>query len=769
MRFFTGLAALMIGANIFAATTPAYRDTTLSIDQRVDDLLSRMTLHEKVLQLQNNSTSSISDIPGHYRDGGTGTVHDMSLPAADAAVLFDKIQHYHMDSTRLGIPALISVEGIHGVLQNNSTIFPQAIAQSTTWNPELIREMGAAIGEEAKLMGISQLLSPVFDLARELRWGRVEETFGEDPFLISQIGTAFVNGVQSRGVGCMPKHFVAHGTPTGGLNCAAVEGGERQLRNLYAYPFARVIRDGKPIAIMGCYSSYDGVPVCGSRYYMTDFLRGELGFDGFVYSDWGSVDRLKVFHSAVSSTEDAGRQALMAGIDMDVWDWAYSTLEQQVLDGKLDESYIDEACRRILKGKFRLGLFDHPYGEPDRVADVVRSPAHKALSRRVADESAVLLQNNGILPLDKKKYKKIALLGPNSDITIFGDYGWVSSGHHEGITLKDGLQAKGLADVRQLDGCDWWSQDTTGIADAAKLAAESDLAVVAVGTRSFWLGRNAKGEKVTSGEGFDLSSLELPGKQLELLKAVKATGKPMVVVLITGKPLVMSWVKDNADALLVQFYAGEEQGASLADILYGDVNPSGRLTVSFPRSTGNTPCFYNYNPGDREQVFDKGGSLEEPNGHYVFDKPYALYPFGAGESYTTFDYLDATLEKDTFTLAEANDAFGPHPAKAGANPQALRVKVHVRNTGDRPGKETVQLYMRDMVSTINTPVKQLKAFKKVDLQPGETAEVVLEIPLEELAFYNGQLQRVIEPGDFELYVAHSSDDVRHTLPFKVVP
>ena len=741
-------AALLICGTLpsVAEEKPRYQDASLPVEERVEDLLRRMTLHEKVLQLQNNSNSDINAVESHYKES-TGTMHEMSKTAKEAAELFKKLQHHLRTQTPWGIPALITVEGINGVLQDGCTIFPQAIAQGATFNPDLVEDMAEAIGREAHVICIRQLQCPVLDIARELRWGRVEETFGEDPFLIGEMGTSFVRGSQTEGVGAMPKHFVAHGTPTGGLNCAYVAGGERELRNLYAYPFAKVIRNADPVSVMSCYSAYDGVPMTHSAYYMTDFLRGELGFKGYVYSDWGAVDRLKVFHQAVATSEEAARKAIIAGIDMDVWDWAYQTLEEQVKKGQLDEYYIDRACRRILEAKFKLGLFDEGEDaiDPAKVDKVVRSKEHVALAKAVADESIVLLENkNNILPLDLSRYKSIALLGPNSNYGVAGDYGWVNADHHECVTLFDGLKnALGQkVQVNQLDGCDWWSQKEDGIAAAVELARKSDIAIVAVGTRSLWLGRNAKANKVTSGEGFDLSSLELPGKQLDLLKAVKATGKPVVVVLITGKPLVMTWAKENADAVVLQFYGGEQQGNAMADVLLGKVNPSGRLNVSFPRSTGNTPCYYNYYRTDRETVFDKGGSLDEPNGHYVFDKPYALWNFGYGLSYTDFEYSDFSLNDTVFS----------------ANGK-LKAKVKVKNTGKRDGKEVVQLYVHDLVASVSQPVQQLKAFKKVEVPAGKEVEVELEMPIEELSFCNEYLKRVVEPGDVEIRIGRASDNI----------
>lgn len=722
-----------------------YKDASLPVAERVEDLMRRMTLHEKCLQLQNNSTSDINAIEGMYGNESPGSVHEMSKSAAEAAQLFDKMQRYLLSQTRWGIPALTSVEGIEGVLQNGCTIFPQAIAQAATFNPDLVEQMAGAIAREARVIGVRQVLCPVLDMARELRWGRVEETYGEDPFLIGEMGTRYVRGAQAEGVGAMPKHFVAHGTPSGGLNCAHVSGGERELRNLYAYPFAKVFRDADPVAVMSCYSAYDGVPMAHSAYYMTDFLRGELGFKGFVYSDWGSVDRLRIFHFATESSAYAAKKALEAGIDMDVWDNAYQTLEEQVRKGVVDEFYIDRACRRVLTAKFRLGLFDDPYGDPSKVDKVVRCKEHVALAKKMADESIVLLENkNDILPLDMNRYKNIAVLGPNSNYGVVGDYGWVGRDHHECVTLYDGVKAAlgKQATVTQADGCDWWSQNGDGIAEAVRLTEQSDLAIVAVGTRSWWLGRDAKGNRATSGEGFDLSSLELPGRQLDLLKAVKATGKPVIVVLITGKPLVMTWAKENADAVLVQFYGGEQQGNAMADVLLGKVNPSGRLNVSFPRSTGNTPCFYNYYPTDRENVYDKGGTYEEPSLHYIFERPYAIWNFGYGLSYTDFEYSDLQLN-DTVFAADG----------------MLKARVTVKNTGKRDGKEVVQLYVRDKISSVSQPIQALKAFKKVEVKAGKQVTVDLEMPIDELAFYNEYLKRVVEPGEFEIQVGRSSDRI----------
>lgn len=757
-NIFSILKRVLLGVTILASTPfaysmarnmateqiPVYKDASAPVNDRVEDLLSRMTLHEKVLQLQNRAVGNEAWFDSQFDGHSIGTVHEMYRPAMECRALMDTLAIY-MSSTRLGIPALTCVEGIQGILQDSCTIFPHALAQGSTFNPALIKKMTGACAREALSLGLRQVLSPVLDISRDLRWGRVEETYGEDPYLIAEMAVAFVDGYQEQGVACMPKHFVAHGSPTGGLNCAHVSGGQGELRNMYLYPFARVIKESRPVAIMSCYSAYDGVPVSGSRYYMTDVLRDELGFDGYVYSDWGSVERLKTFHHSVSTIEEAARQSLLAGIDLDIDD-AYRTLEQQVEDGKIDMGYIDNAVRRILTAKFRLGLFDNPADAYPRPDGVIHSPAHIALSKAVADESAVLLENNGILPLDMSRIGSIAVIGPNADYPVMGDYSWVRCGVKEGVSLLDGLKTRvpNGVKINYAQGCDWWSNDSTGIEEAVKAASESDVAVVAIGTRSTFLGRQP--DKSTSGEGFDLSSLELPGRQLELLKAIKGTGKPVVVVFISAKPLAMPWVKDNADAFIVQWYAGEQQGNALADILMGYVNPSGRLNVSFPRSTGNTPCYYNYYPTDREYGSDLGGSASEPGHRYIFEKPYALWPFGSGMSYTQYEYtdMDARLEGDS-----------------------IKVMARIKNVGARPGKEVMQVYVNDVVSSVLTPVKQLKAFSKVSLQPGESRKVILSIPLSELEIVNPSGQRVLEDGEFKIMIGRSSDDIEYTGSIRV--
>lgn len=732
--------ALLLAAT--AAGGPLYKNSKAPIDARVEDLLSRMTLKEKVMQMQNIPTGKLHEIADRFGENSYGSTHDMDHNAYDAAVIFKTLAEHLEKNNRWGIPMINCCEGIQGLLQNGCTLFPHAIAQASTWNPALIEEMTSACGREARAIGIRQVLSPVLDVARELRWGRVEETYGEDPFMIAEMAKAFVNGYQGEGVLAMPKHFVAHGSPSGGLNCASVAGGPREFRSIYLYPFRRVIAECKPGAIMSCYSAYDGEPMTGSRYYMTDVLRGELGHTGYCYSDWGSVERIKSFHNAVATPEEAAMQAAYAGIDINT-DWTYQTLVNSVREGKLSEEVINTNVRRILRAKFMLGLFEDSEVNPDDVKKVVRSKEHVALAKRVADESIILAENkNDILPLNLEKYKKIAIVGPNGHYALMGDYAWVRPNGEEGIDLYEGLvQAVGeKATVTYTEGCDWWSQNDSQIPEAVKAVEDADIAIVAVGTRSTFLGRG--GDKNTAGEAYDLSSLELPGRQLDLIKAVKSTGKPMIVVFITGKPLVMTYVQENADAALVQFCGGEQQGAAMADVLLGNVNPSGKLTVSFPRSTGNTPCFYNHYLTDRD-FWDQPGTPADPKMRYIFDIPQPVWNFGHGLSYTTFEYSGLEIDNKE---PKATDT--------------IIVKVTVTNIGDREGKEVVQLYVRDIVSSVSTPVQQLKGFEKVSLKPGESRVVELKLPIKELALWNAHMEEVVEPGDFELQIGSASDDIK---------
>jgi beta-glucosidase len=749
MRKFTILAFLLITVVGFAKqnqTILPYKNSKLSVDERVADLLGRMTLHEKILQLQHiQDATSIDTLKGF----SYGSIMNTNSSALDVYKQNLSIQNYLLNKTRLGIPVLTITEALHGVYQGGCTIYPQAIALGSTFNPSLVTRMVELISLDLNALNIKQVLAPDLDIARELRWGRVEETYGEDPFLIAAMGVAYVKTAQKNNIICTPKHFVAHGTPTGGLNLSSVCGGERELRSLYLYPFEKVIKEAKPGSLMNAYSSFDGIPMVGSHYYLTDLLRNELGFKGYVISDWDAVKQLYDFHFTASDRADAAQQAIQAGVDLEASSTCFLELEKLVQDKKIDIKNIDLAVSRVLKAKFECGLFDKPLNGDADIKTVIHSPKSIALAREIADESIVLLKNeNSILPLSTEKYKSIAVIGPNADQFQPGDYSWGRK-NENGISALKGLKNNygDKVTFNYAQGCDGWSQNKSGFTEAIDAAKKSDIAVLVVGTSS---GTFTDNKNATCGEGFDLSDLKLPGVQEDLIKEIKATGKPLIVVLVTGKPLAIPWVKENADAILLQFYGGEEQGNALADVLFGKVNPSGRLNVSFPQSVGQLPCYYNYKPSDKG-LYKQPGSFEKPGRDYVFGNSDALWSFGYGLSYTSFSYEDAVVNK---TKVKANDT--------------ILVDVKIKNTGTVDGKEVVQLYVHDVVSSVVVPVKQLKGFDKVLLKAGETKTVRFILPISELSLINQQMKKVVESGDYELQIGAASNDIKITKIITVI-
>jgi len=715
-----------------------YQNKQLPVEQRVKDLLSRMSLHDKILQLQHIQDANSIDT---FKGESYGLMMNTASTAAEVTNLNIKIQNYLLTKTHFGIPIISCTEAVHGTYQGGATIYPQAIAQGSTFNPDLVVKMMNMIAKDLHAMNIHQVLAPDLDIARELRWGRVEETYGEDPFLNATMGIAYVKTAANNNIICTPKHFVAHGTPMAGFNLASVSGGERDLRSIYLYPFEKVIKEAKPLSLMNCYSSYDGVAVAGSKYFMTNILRKELGFKGYVVSDWGSVEMLKFFHHTAATNADAAIQAIEAGVDLEAGSNCYLALEKLVKEKKFNVKYIDLAVSRVLYVKFASGLFDHPLNNEIDLATTIHSKESIELAKEIADESIVLLSNkHSILPLSPKEYTSIAVIGPNANQFQPGDYTWSRTTDH-GISALKGLQK--IVDnkiiINYSKGCDAWSQNKSGFTEAVEAAKKSDVAIIVVGTES---GTFTDNTNATCGEGYDLSDLKLPGVQEDLIKEIKSTGKPIIVVLISGKPLAIPWIKENADAILVQWYGGEQQGNALADVLFGNVNPSGKLNVSFPQSVGHLPCYYNYKPTDKG-FYESPGSIDKPGRDYVFSNSNALWSFGYGLSYTSFQFIDATVNKEK---VKANDS--------------ITIDVKIKNSGNADGKEVIQLYVRDMVSSVVTPIKQLKAFKKIFLKAGEEKFIRLVLPISELALFNQQMKRVVEPGEFELQIGAASDDIK---------
>lgn len=752
IKVLSAAALLILSAtlNSCSDSAPVYKDTNRPVEERVADLLSRMTLEEKVAQMQDlkfnqfsvDGKVDIARMDSVLQGMSYGSIFGSKLSVDEMQQSLLVLNRYIATNNRLGIPVIGEAESLHGLIHDGATIFPQAIALSSTFNPDLVNRVAKTIAQESKAVGIDQVLSPVLDLARELRWGRVEETYGEDPYLAGRMGVAYVSAFNQEGVMTTVKHFIAHGSPSGGLNLASVVGSERELRSLYLKPFQAVMREAMPYSVMNSYNSYEAIPVAASHWILDDILRGEMGFKGYITSDWGSVDMLRHFHHTAKDKAEAARQAVVAGIDLEVDGDCYERLDSLVRAGGLDESEIDKCVSRILTAKFAMGLFEKDYEAVADLSQTVHTPQAVELALEAARESAVLLKNDGgLLPLDKNKLRSVAVIGPNAAQVQFGDYVWTNDNRF-GVTPLQGIEAiaGNQVKINYAQGCDIHSQNRSGFTQAVAAARNSEVALIFVGAMSGAPGRPWPNS--VSGESFDLSDIVLTGVQEELIRTVKATGTPTVVVLVAGKPSAMPWVKENCDAVIAQWYAGEQQGRAIAEILFGEVNPSGKLNVSFPQSVGHLPVFYNYYPTDKG-FYNKRGSVDAPGNDYVFSSPDPVWAFGYGLSYTTFEYKSMKVSSKQL--------------KADGT---CEIVVEVANTGKRDGKEVVQLYVNDVVSSVVTPVKELRRFEKVFIPAGDKRLVTFTLPMQELALWNADMQEVVEPGDFELQVGTASDDIR---------
>lgn len=711
---------------------PLYKDMSGSENERAQDLLSRMTMAEKLAQM--TMTSDINEIKRRIDnetlpETGISCVY-VSKPV-DVETL-DFIQRHLVENTRLGIPMIVMGESLHGAMVAGATVFPQSIGMGATFNTKLMSEAAEHMGCEVRAAGIRQTYAPNLDLSREPRWGRVEENYGEDPYLTSRMGVAYIKALQSQGVASSPKHFIAHGSPEGGINIAPVHIGLREFyENMYE-PFCAAFREAKAMSVMPAYSEFDGIPVHTSSFLLTDVLRGEMGFDGFTVSDFGAVHMLTGTHHTAGSALEAGKMTLDAGLDLEA-PGAYGfgdDFKRAAENGEIDTEKIDRAVLRILRIKFRLGLFDNPY--TDRKAPFHTEKA-SLCSLRCAQESAVLLENNGILPL--ADIKKIAVVGPNADSAQLGDY-TPPEAAKRAVTLRAALEARlGKNRVLYERGCNIASGDDTMTEKAVAAAREAGICIAVLGDNSNYYGGIGWGDPedigtVTCGEGFDVSSLTLPEVQKRLLRALKAAGVPTVCILVTGRPYAIGEEAQLADALLEAWYPGEHGGTALADILFRDVCPSGRLPISFPRSAGHLPCFYNYKVSARG-FYKQPGSPEKAGRDYVFDSPAALYPFGYGLSYTVFSYSNI---------------------KAEINGTDAIVSVSVANTGQRAGAEAVLLFLSCHKSRITPFVKRLRGFEKIFLKPGESREITFELSAADFSFINEQYRQEVGYGKYTVMI-----------------
>jgi beta-glucosidase len=743
---------------------PDYKNPSLSVEQRVDDLLARMTVEEKVAQLHRTFWEELDflgeDVGFLDAEGNLSSTQAMkqlehgicgmgrpSLKRTprQAAVLTNAIQRYLLEHTRLGIPAFFNEEALHGLMAYRATSFPQAIALASTWNPELVEQIFTAAAHETRTRGSNYVFTPVLDLAREPRWGRTEETYGEDPYLVSRMGAAAVRGLQGRGpaidkqhVIATAKHYTAHGQPEGGTNCAPANFSERILREQFLPPFQAAIVEAGAGSVMASYNEIDGIPSHVNTWLLQDILRQEWGFRGFVTSDGGGVDQLIHMHHVAADHAEAARKALEAGIDIELGR-CFATLIEQVQAGRVAEATLDAAVKRVLRAKFLLSLFDDPYVDPDEAERVNNSPAHRSLALQAARQALVLLKNAGdMLPLDIDKLKTMAVIGPNATELHLGGYSYDPG---QGVTILDGIQARVGDKVQVLyaEGCRinegrrdwraWWvddvippdpTEDAARITEAARIARLADVALLVLGEN-----------EATCREGWsqdhlgDRDTLALPGNQDALVRAVLETGTPIVILLINGRPLSIPSIVECVPAILEGWYLGQEGGTAAAEVLFGDVNPSGKLPVTFPRTVGQLPVYHYQKPSAKRG--------------FLFSDNTPLFPFGHGLSYTTFGYQNLRLE----------------PRQIGVGGKA-QVSVEVTNTGTRAGEEVVQLYLRDRVSSVTRPIRELKGFSRLSLQPGETRSVSFTLTPDDLSFLDVHMQRVVEPGLFDVMVGGSS-------------
>ena len=758
-----------LGFTQSSPSLPAYKDPSLSIDMRLSDLLSRMTLEEKVGQLLCPLGWEMYEIHGSevypsgkfkqlikernagmlwatYRaDPWTKKTLANGLNPELSAKAGNALQKYVMENTRLGIPMFLAEEAPHGHMAIGATVFPTGIGMAATWSPELVKEVGQVIAKEIRSQGGHISYGPVLDLTRDPRWSRVEETFGEDPVLSGTLGASMVDGLgggnlsQKYATIATLKHFLAYAVPEGGQNGNYASVGIRDLHQNFLPPFRKAI-DAGALSVMTSYNSIDGIPCTSNHYLLTQLLRNEWKFRGFVVSDLYSIEGIHESHFVASTKENAAIQSVTAGVDVDLGGDAYTNLCHAVQSGQMDKAVIDTAVCRVLRMKFEMGLFEHPYVDPKIAAKTVRRKEHIELARKIAQSSITLLKNeNSILPLSKT-INKVAVIGPNANnrYNMLGDY--TAPQEDSNVkTVLDGILTKlSPSRVEYVRGCAIRDTTVNEIEQAIEAARRSEVVIVVVGgssARDFKTSYKETGAAVAEegsvsdmecGEGFDRASLSLLGRQQELLESLQKTGKPLIVVYIEGRPLEKNWASEYADALLTAYYPGQEGGNAIADVLFGDYNPSGRLPISVPRSVGQIPVYYNQ---------------KAPRNHdYVEVSSSPLYSFGYGMSYTTFEYSALQVVQKSARCFE--------------------VSFKVKNTGKYDGEEVSQLYMRDEYASVVQPMKQLKHFERFHLKKGEEKKVTFVLTEEDFFLVNYTLKKVVESGNFHLMIGAASNDIR---------
>jgi beta-glucosidase len=763
------LPAAFLPSAALAQNPLPYRDAKLPVEQRVADLLSRMTLEEKIAQLEGawENKQFFSDPQALFVDdkgkfvperaaalikNGLG---EISRPSENRdpramAEYTNTVQKWMRENTRLGIPVLFHDECLHGHVAPKGTSYPQAIALASTWDPALLHEVFTATAAEARARGVQQCLAPVLDLARDPRWGRTEETYGEDPYLVSRLGVAVITGYQGNGPGidkahvmATAKHFAVHGQPEGGTNVGPANYSERTIREYWLKPFEAAVKEAHVATVMPSYNEIDGIPSHSNKHLLQDILRQEWGFQGLVTSDYFGPRELRTIHHIVASDDEAGRLAFESGVDVELpFNQAYGSLIDQVKAGKVSEAAVDRSVARVLRAKFAAGMFEDPYVNVDYAEKITNRAEHQQLALKAAHEAIILLKNqDNLLPLPKNKYKRIAVIGPNAVEIHLGGY---SNKPGRGVSVLEAIKTKvgSSAEVVYSLGCkitesdpDWDADkvvlgdptlNAKRIEEAAKVAATADIVILALG-----------GNEQTSREAWavnhpgDRDSLDLLGNQDDLVKAVLATGKPTIVFLQHGRPNSINYIAEHVPAILDGWYLGQEGGTAVADVLFGDYNPAGRLPITVPRSTGQLPDYYYQKPSAKREYL---GSTVLP-----------LFPFGWGLSYSTFKYAN---------LHATPDSIGPQGRAT--------ISVDVTNSGAVRGDEVVQLYIRDEVSSVTRPVKELRGFRRLSLNPGETKSVEFVLGPDELSFLDRDMHRVVEPGMFTVMAGGNSVDLINT-------
>lgn len=758
-----------------------YEDPEQTVEARVADLLSQMTLDEKTAQMATlygykrvlQDALPTSEWKQEVWKDGIGNIDEhlnglayhpqaqtpYSYPFSKHAEAINTVQHWFVEQTRLGVPVDFSNEGIHGLNHDRATPLPAPIAIGSTWDQELVYRAGEMVGREGKALGYTNIYAPILDVSRDPRWGRIVETYGEDPYLIARLGVNMAEGIQSNGIAATIKHFAAYSVPSGGRDGNARTDphiAPRELHQLYLYPFKKAVQEAKVMGVMSSYNDWNGVPVTGSHYFLTELLREQYGFDGYVVSDSHAVAYLYDKHHVAADYPEAVRQAVEAGLDVrtnfNPPENYILPLRQLVKDGKLSMATINDRVSHILKVKFRLGLFDQPYVADTKAADkLVNTPADKELIHQMSAESLVLLKNEGgLLPLDKKKIKKILVTGPlatqtNHSISRYGPSNIKVITSLEGIQNYVGKEVE----VTYAKGCNtidpnWPESEILPEPLSAEEQQEMDAAVAAAKDVDVIVAVLGENEKLV-GESLSRTSLALPGRQEQLLEALYATGKPVVLVLINGRPLTINWANKYVPAIVETWFPGAPAGQVLAETLFGDINPSGKLPVTFPKTVGQIEFAFPHKPAahaDQPKSGPNGAGNTRVNG--------SIYPFGHGLSYTSFSYQN--LKVDPVQQGKEGD---------------VHVSVEVTNTGDRAGDEVVQLYVKDLVSSVTTYEMQLRGFQRVSLKPGETKTASFVLHPDDLQLLDKDMHWVVEPGDFEVLVGSSSEDIRQQASFTI--